>query len=145
MADRAAWGEANVELSADLLAVYRSITTHLHSLELAAQLIHGDLGGNVMFDTDDIPVVIDFSPYVRPPRYATAIVVGDALLREGAGPEVLDLLGLDDIGFQLLLRALVFRLVAEQLADRPRHERDPRPYRQVLDARDSLTTPTPRR
>jgi hypothetical protein len=77
-------------------------------------------------------VVIDFSPYLRPARYADVVVIGDAMLWEGAGLEVLDILGRDDLSVQLLLRALLFRLVAEQLAQHPRHQSDLHPYDRVL-------------
>ena len=133
VADRVAWGESDVELSGEARSLYEAIRARLEPLDLDSQLIHGDLGGNVLFDADDTPVVIDFSPYVRPERYATAIVVGDALLWEGAGLDVLDLLGLDDVGRQLVLRALIFRLVAEQLAAQPPHHGDVRPYVRVFD------------
>lgn len=46
----------------------------------AAQLIHGDLTGNVLFAADEAPAVIDFSPYWRPPVFAEAVVVADGLL-----------------------------------------------------------------
>jgi uncharacterized protein (TIGR02569 family) len=133
VADRVAWGETTVELSPTATLAHQRITERLASLDLEAQLIHGDLTGNVLLDADDQPVVIDFSPYLRPARYADAIVVGDALLWEGADLGILDLLGRDELSVQLLLRALAFRLVAEQLGNRPRHRNDLRPYDRVLE------------
>jgi uncharacterized protein (TIGR02569 family) len=132
IADRVAWGETTVELSPAATLVHLRIIERLAPLDLEDRLIHGDLTGNVLLDTDDLPVVIDFSPYLRPARYADAIVIGDAMLWEGADLGVLDLLGRDEIGVQLLLRALTFRLVAEQLSQRPRHRNDLRTYTRVL-------------
>jgi hypothetical protein len=50
--------------------------------ELAApsQLIHGDLTGNVLFDDQLPPAIIDFSAHWRPVPYVAAIVVADALI-----------------------------------------------------------------
>jgi uncharacterized protein (TIGR02569 family) len=132
IADRVAWGETAVGLSSAGEQRQRRIVEQLTPVSLEDQLIHGDLSGNVLLDADGQPVVIDFSPYLRPVRYADAVLIGDALLWEGAGLEVLDILGRDDLSIQLLLRALLFRLVAEQLTQRPRHQRDFHPYDRVL-------------
>lgn len=132
VADRVAWDETTCALSPAAEHLHEQMRRHLGSTALESQLIHGDLSGNVLFDRDGQPVVIDFSPYLRPARYADAIVVGDAMLWEGAGVETLDVLGDDELNLQLLLRALVFRLVAEQLSPRPRHRNNLRPYDRVL-------------
>jgi uncharacterized protein (TIGR02569 family) len=80
-----------------------------------SQLVHGDLTGNVLFADGLPPAVIDFSPFWRPPGYATAIVVGDALLWEGADESLLAAVSRVDDFPQLLLRALVFRAVVDAL------------------------------
>jgi prepilin-type processing-associated H-X9-DG protein len=76
-----------------------------------SQLVHGDLSGNVLFADGLPPAVIDWSPYWRPPPYASAIVMCDAALGHGAGVELLA--GSDR---QLLIRALLFRLLSEPAA-----------------------------
>jgi uncharacterized protein (TIGR02569 family) len=110
VADRVAWqqrpaGEfAAVRGLGRLAAARRPVTA-------PAQVVHGDLGGNVLFHPALPPAVIDFSPYWRPAGYATAIVVADALLWAGAGcvPAAAGPPG----GFgQFLVRALIFRAVA---------------------------------
>jgi hypothetical protein len=79
------------------------------------QLIHGDLTGNVLFADDEPPAVIDLSLYWRPVGYATAIVVADAIVWEGAGDELVQYaLQREEAFGQLLARALVFRLVAAE-------------------------------
>ncbi|MFD2352698.1 phosphotransferase [Nonomuraea ferruginea] len=75
-----------------------------------AQLVHGDLTGNVLFHRGSPPAVIDFSPYWRPAPYADAIVVADALLYHDAEPDLVDAIGED--APRWLARALAFRLVA---------------------------------
>ena len=68
--------------------------------------MHGDLTGNVLFHESLPPAIIDFAPYYRPPQYASAIVVADALCWEEAPA---DLAGAVDR--QYLLRALIYRAV----------------------------------
>jgi len=81
-----------------------------------SQLVHGDLTGNVLFDDDLPPLVIDVSPYWRPPAFASAIVVADAVAFEGADSHIVEPL-LDDPDFaQCLLRALIYRIVTDRVA-----------------------------
>jgi prepilin-type processing-associated H-X9-DG protein len=87
-------------------------------VHLPAQLIHGDLGGNVLFADGEPPAVIDFSPYWRPAGLALAVAAVDAPMWDGADPAILGQLavqaGYDPADFsQLLARALVYRLVTE--------------------------------
>lgn len=80
-----------------------------------SHLIHGDLGGNVLFDDEPPPAVIDFSVYWRPVAFAAAIVVADALVWEGADARLLDAVsGTEDFG-QYLIRALIYRAVTDWL------------------------------
>jgi uncharacterized protein (TIGR02569 family) len=132
IADRVAWDAESAPLSPGAEALHQAITRRMVALDLEQQLVHGDLTGNVCFDEDGTPVVLDFSPYVRPLCYADAIVVADAMLWERAGPELFDLLTPGAVGIQVLLRALVFRLVAEDLGTAPRHHKELGPFRRVL-------------
>ena len=80
-----------------------------------SQLIHGDLSGNVLFHDQLPPAIIDFSPYWRPAAYASAIVVADALVWEGADARILGAVShIDDFG-QYLVRALIFRAVTDRI------------------------------
>ena len=82
-------------------------------MRLPAQLIHGDLGGNVLFAPGQPPAMIDFSPYWRPAGLALAIAAVDALTWSGADPAILgELADQPELG-QLLARAHVGRLVTE--------------------------------
>lgn len=95
--DRVAWGELPYPAVADVLAALKPV-------DEAPALMHGDLTGNVLFHDALPPAIIDFAPYFRPPTYAEAIVVADAVCWEGA-PESL----LDAVPRQFLLRALIYR------------------------------------
>ncbi len=116
VADRAAWGDIS-------LAPYRHaphvarLERRLEPVRAPSQVIHGDLTGNVLFADALPPAVIDLSPYWRPVEFATAIVVADALVWEGASvSELSSAIDIDQFG-QLLARALLFRIVADAVAD----------------------------
>jgi uncharacterized protein (TIGR02569 family) len=114
IADRVAWGELSsdqvehVEHLPRLLAALRPVRS-------TSQLVHADLTGNVLFADGLPPAIIDFSPYWRPPAYASAIVVADALVWEGANAVLLDCIARFADWPQFLLRALIFRMVTEEL------------------------------
>jgi uncharacterized protein (TIGR02569 family) len=113
--DRVAWGErsardfAQVKHLSRLVGALRPIDTS------AGQLVHGDLTGNVLFAEGLPPAVIDFSPFWRPIGFAAAVVVGDALLWEGADESLLAAVEHVEDFPQLLLRALIFRAVVDAL------------------------------
>jgi uncharacterized protein (TIGR02569 family) len=112
ISDRVAWGELP---ASDLPHVrhLRQLTSALRPVTAPSQLIHGDLTGNVLFDGQQPPAIIDFSPYWRPTAYASAIVIADALVWEGADIKVLEAVRhIDDFG-QYLIRALIFRAVTD--------------------------------
>ena len=112
--DRVAWGELlapdfeHVKHLATLVRALRPVAAH-------GQLVHGDLTGNVLFAAGFPPAVIDFSPYWRPPGFASAIVVGDALVWEGADDSLLSAVAHVPDFPQLLLRALIYRAVVDAL------------------------------
>ncbi len=127
--DRVAWGEleadrfAPVEHVPDLAAARRE-------LDAPCQLVHGDLTGNVLFGQGLQPAIIDFSPYWRPPAYASAVVVADALVWEGADASLLDVVAHVPRFPQFLVRALIMRVVVDRLfreAD-PRRTEDDDPF-----------------
>jgi uncharacterized protein (TIGR02569 family) len=101
--DRVAWGELPFPELDDVLAV-------LEPIDAESQLIHGDLTGNVLFHDELPPAIIDFAPSWRPPEFASAVVVADALCWEGAPEEVAGA-----VGRQYLLRALIYRAVTSRV------------------------------
>jgi uncharacterized protein (TIGR02569 family) len=121
--DQVAWGERDpgsvlAAAPGPLAGQLRSLLAALRPVRLPAQLIHGDLGGNVLFAAGEPPAVIDFSPYWRPAGLALAIAAVDALTWSGADPAILDdLAGLPELD-QLLARAHVGRLVTEVVSRR---------------------------
>lgn len=117
ISDRVAWGEVPSSTFPDVRYLPQ-LTVALRPVPAPSQLVHGDLSGNVLFHDQLAPTIIDFSAYWRPAPYASAIVVADALLWEGADSQILDAVShIDDFG-QYLIRALIFRLVTDWLFSR---------------------------
>lgn len=81
-----------------------------------AQLVHADLADNVLLDATGVPLVVDFSPAWRPPLWAEAICVLDAVLRLRA-----TVAALDDwrtgARRQAMLRAAIFRVLSDEPRD----------------------------
>jgi uncharacterized protein (TIGR02569 family) len=112
--DRVAWGEHPIEEFRTVPHIAR-LWDHLQPVAAPSQVIHGDLTGNVLFSDSLPPAVIDLAIYWRPPRFATAIVVGDALAWEEADEKLLTAVSdLSDFP-QFLLRALIYRIVTAAL------------------------------
>ena len=121
--DQVAWGERDpgsvlAAAPGPLAAQLRSLLAALRPVRLPAQLIHGDLGGNVLFAAGEPPAVIDFSPYWRPAGLALAVAAVDALTWSGAEPAILGELADQPELDQLLARAHVGRLVTEIVSRR---------------------------
>lgn len=108
--DRVAWGEIPVAEFEQVGHLPR-LAAALRPVSAPSQLIHGDLGGNVLFHDRLPPAIIDFSAYWRPTVFASAIVVADALVWEGAETALLGAVShTEDFG-QYLIRALIYRAV----------------------------------
>jgi uncharacterized protein (TIGR02569 family) len=107
--ERVAWeGLAPVGDPATVELLHRAVA-RLAPVELPAQVVHGDLGGNLLRDGDRAGV-IDWPAYWRPAAWALAIVATDAVCWEGADPALMERLALGTDWPQLLLRAAIYRL-----------------------------------
>ncbi|CAA9391097.1 MAG: hypothetical protein AVDCRST_MAG35-400 [uncultured Quadrisphaera sp.] len=115
-ADRVAWEEDDPPAALSDLAALNTLAALRRPVPLPAQLVHGDLTGNVLVHPGLPPAVIDVSPYWRPVEWGTAVVVADALVHHGAGPGLVARLLPGPDGGQLLVRALLFRGATEVLA-----------------------------
>lgn len=125
-ADRLAWGESeegpDFPLLRPLLAARRPVAA-------PAQIVHGDLLGNVLFATDAPPAIIDWPPYWRPASWASAVVAVDALCWWDADPALLERWSHLPDWTQLLVRALVFRIATHATLDAAQESE----YRKVVD------------
>lgn len=114
IADRVAWDELEADRFADVEHLAELVSAR-RELQAPRQLVHGDLTGNVLFAEGLPPAIIDLSPYWRPPAYASAVVVADALVWEGADESLLDAVAHVPRFPQFLVRALIMRLVVDHL------------------------------
>lgn len=117
-ADRSAWGEAPAPPVPGLGRLRAELLRFAAPLDEPAQLVHGDLAGNVLFQEGLLPAVIDVSPYWRPATYAEAVIFADGLLWWGGAIDLVTAAG--PAGQPAwLARALTFRLdvLGNQLAD----------------------------
>lgn len=110
--DRIAWEEEALPPGDTL----QRLATAFQPVTSPAQIIHGDLLGNVMFEPGQPPAIIDWAPYWRPVGFADAIVLADAACWHGFAPsEMLRLAEERADGRQHIIRALVFRIATFQL------------------------------
>jgi uncharacterized protein (TIGR02569 family) len=79
-------------------------------VHLPAQIVHGDLLGNVLFADGLPPAVIDWAAYWRPAAWASAVVVVDAMVWHGAGFQLARRWAHMPEWSQLLVRAAIYRL-----------------------------------
>ncbi|MGW1342783.1 TIGR02569 family protein [Kribbella sp. NPDC002412] len=108
--DRVAWEELRVDGSHELLG---KLLDARRPVESAAQVVHGDLLGNVMFADGLPPAIIDWPVYWRPPAWAAAVAVADALCWYGAQPALAARWAhLPEWG-QMLVRALIYRIATD--------------------------------
>jgi uncharacterized protein (TIGR02569 family) len=113
VADRVAWEEEDaLGLDPRVAELVHGMRAEQTSLDVPAQLIHGDLAGNLLFRASGPPGVIDFSPFRRPAAHAVAIYLVDVIGWHQGDRSVLELLAPDSVVRACLPRAAVFRLVA---------------------------------
>ncbi len=129
VADRIAWGELSADRFEQVKHLPRLLSA-LRPVDASSQLVHSDLTGNVLFAERLPPAIIDLSLFWRPPAYASAIVVADALVWEGAGEDLLESVAHIEDWEQFLLRALIFRAVTDELfrGQPPGRREDDDPY-----------------
>lgn len=114
LADRVAWGEETGDAVPEVKPLLHDLLAQLpeSAPKACSQLIHGDLAGNVLFAPGVPPAIIDFSPYWRPETYASAIVAIDGVLWYSAGEALLQRAADETRSVDILVRALIFRLIA---------------------------------
>ena len=117
-ADQLAWGDCSLsrEFSADVKEILKPIVSTLSPIPLQNQITHGDPGGdNILFAENQAPAIIDVSPYWRPSGYAIAMMLADGIAWEGSALSVLEFSHDEPYFGQLLLRAVLFRLIVSSL------------------------------
>jgi uncharacterized protein (TIGR02569 family) len=107
--DRVAWEDAEPQGSTPIRRLIGAVRRAYEPVSLPSQVIHGDIGGNVIAAPGLPPGVIDWPPYFRPAAFALAVAAVDAVCWSGASPRLLDDWADLPEWRQLLLRAFVYR------------------------------------
>lgn len=106
-----AWGERRLTLEpATGGELYAEYAAFRRPIRLAPQVVHAELFGAVLFDADEAPVLVDLVPAWRPPQWAAAVVVVDALAWGDADEALIERWAHLEEWPQSLLRALLCRL-----------------------------------
>ena len=118
-AQHLAWSHSCIS-EKELPAEIKVLLSMRTPLEMSNQLVHVDLAGNILFDKNDDPVVIDFTPGFYPKEYAEVLLLIDSMAWYGAPIEEFNLLDLnEDLQQQLILRAVIFRLSVPLFSEPP--------------------------
>jgi uncharacterized protein (TIGR02569 family) len=119
VADRIAWEELDVPLDETKGGRWFEVLAGARKpIGLPDQVVHGALLGNVLFDGEAAPGIVDFVPFHRPAEWGAAIVAVDAMAWAGADIQLLYRWSHLPEWSQLLLRAILFRLAAHALHPR---------------------------
>lgn len=114
--DRVSW---DLDAVAEAPAL-RGLMAARAPVSVGEQLVHGDLLGNVLYEAGLPPAIIDWSPYWRPTSWAAAVAVVDALCWHGADAALVERWAHLPAWPQMLLRALLYRMITDLEAARPR-------------------------
>ena len=115
--DRVAWEGLAPQGTPEVLALLDEALAGLRPVSSPSQVVHGDVGGNVLRAPGLPDAVIDWPAYHRPRGLALAVAAGDAVAWEGAPEAFLDRWADVPEWGQLVLRAVVARI-----ATRGRHD-----------------------
>lgn len=110
VADRMVWGDQEMKYGQRLNKVMNRLERLVNPISLTKQLIHGDMTGNILFHESLDPGIIDLSPYWRPAEFATAVIVVDSIVWDGADKSLLAEIDNSRVMNQLLVRAAMWRI-----------------------------------
>jgi uncharacterized protein (TIGR02569 family) len=106
-----AFGETRLDLDpARGGALYAQLAAYRTPIRAAAQVVHPELFGAVLFDEAGAPALVDLLPCWRPRVWAAAVVVVDALAWGEADPALIQHWDRLEEWPQMLLRAVLHRL-----------------------------------
>ena len=112
IADRITWHALDWDTHSAVAPVLNSLRSLEQPIGMEHQVIHGDISGNFLYETDLPLGIIDFTPYWSPVGFGEAILVVDVILWEGALlEEMLSISNCDKDSFQLIVRAAIRRLL----------------------------------
>lgn len=112
--DRVAWGELPLTGDEVMADVLMPLARARRPVDLPSQVVHGDILGNVLFAPDLPPAIIDWPVYFRPPAWALAVAVVDAITWYAGSAALLDRWSHLPEWRQMLVRALIYRIATSE-------------------------------
>lgn len=112
--ERIAWEESPLRGDEMMVELLEPLARSRRPVDLPAQVVHGDLLGNVMFAEGLPPAVIDWPVYFRPASWALAVAVVDALAWHAAPASLLTRWADRAEWDQMLVRALMYRIATNE-------------------------------
>lgn len=104
-------GQLPEHISFEMRSFLEELLSKLPTHKEPLQLIHSDLGGNIMFHDSLPPLVIDFSPAMAPKKFADAIIVCDSIAWADQPTDALVLLKPLDDYHAMIKYAIAFRVL----------------------------------
>ncbi len=114
--DRVAWDELPIQASSAAMDLLEPLVQARRQIDLVSQVVHGDLLGNVLFADGLPPAIIDWPAYWRPTSWASAVAVADAVCWYDAPPNLLARWSHLPEWRQMLVRALIYRIITHDKA-----------------------------
>ena len=94
---------------------FEEIINKLPKIKDEFQLIHADIGGNILFHKSFDPLIIDFSPVIGPVKYSDSIMICDEIAWDDANIESLFILSPFEEYIPYIKYAIAFRIVTAVL------------------------------
>jgi uncharacterized protein (TIGR02569 family) len=111
-----AFGEVKLSLNpACGGGLYSQLAAYRTPIRAASQIVHPELFGAVLFDREGSAGLVDLVPCWRPPEWAAAVIVVDALAWGDADPGLIQRWDSTPEWPQMLLRAVLHRLALHAL------------------------------
>jgi uncharacterized protein (TIGR02569 family) len=113
--DRMAWEEIPLNGTSSGLSVLEPLAELRRPVDLPSQVVHGDLLGNVLYEKDKPPAIIDWPVYYRPAVWAAAVIVMDAVCWYDADEGLIERWKHLPDWRQMLIRALIYRVATDDI------------------------------
>lgn len=95
------------------------------SIDLPHQLVHVDLANNILVDNQNQVAIIDFTPGFYPKQYAEALLIIDTIAwYQGKTEHIKEIELENDLLYQLILRALLFRISIPLFLEKKSNEKE---------------------
>ncbi|KAK2745278.1 hypothetical protein FQN57_003973 [Myotisia sp. PD_48] len=147
--DKLAWDEDigdSITITSEYADQFRQLLDMRKPIQqsLKYQLVHADIASNILLPGKEgghPPGIIDLTFYWRPAEYASAVLVSDGLLWFEAGEDLVRMVGIGEYRLQLLIRALIFRLVvsSEAQKDGDFDPSEPQAFQRAIDLINRLS------